>query len=116
MSITEIAAYLRDRSAWGWKKRRELNFRTFVQDAVPDELRRAARSGEVRFIGTNPNSAEAHEISRGYWDAATLIVVAYGIKATSFLQRRMAMQLYLAHRLAVRDYIISVLAGLLGTM
>lgn len=71
MTITEIAAYLRDESAWGWKKRRELNFRVFVQDAVPDELRRAGRSGDVRFIGTNPNSAEAQEINRGYWDAAT---------------------------------------------
>ena len=71
MQITEIAVYLRDQSAWGWRKREELNLKVFVQNAVPDELRRAARSGSVRFIGTNPNSAEAHEINLGYWDAAT---------------------------------------------
>jgi hypothetical protein len=68
MSITNIAAYLRDQSAWGWRKRGELNFRSFVQDAVPDELRRAARSGEVRFIGTLPNEVASHGINIGYWD------------------------------------------------
>jgi hypothetical protein len=70
MSITEVAVYLRDRSAWGWRKRKELNFRAFVQDAVPDELRRVARSGEVRFIGTHPIDMQAQEINCGYWDGA----------------------------------------------
>jgi hypothetical protein len=71
MSITEIAAYLRDKSAWGWRERRRVTLRQFVQGSVPDELRRAARNGKVRFIGTLPNAADAIEVNIGYWDHAT---------------------------------------------
>jgi hypothetical protein len=71
MKVIDIAEYLLDQSSWGWRQRRRLNLRQFVRDAVPDEMRRAGRGSEVRFIGTLPNSTEAKEINPGYWDAAT---------------------------------------------
>src|SRR6266446_2522303 len=71
MLITDIAAHLRDISEWGWRKRKELTLINFVQDEVPDELRRAARGGEVRFVGTRPDHDISEEIDLGYWDAAT---------------------------------------------
>jgi hypothetical protein len=67
MTITEIAEYLRDSSVWGWKTYARLNDKTFVQDGVPSELRRAAQRHEVRFIGTPPNTATAIEINQSYW-------------------------------------------------
>jgi hypothetical protein len=70
MAITDIAIYLRDRSAWGWRKRKELNITNFVQDAVPDELRRAGRSGEVRYIGAPSDDTISQEINPGYWGTA----------------------------------------------
>jgi hypothetical protein len=70
MTVTEIAEYLRDRSAWGWRLYGALNFKKFVQDAVPFELRHAAINHDVRFIGTPPNTAEANEINMTYWQYA----------------------------------------------
>jgi hypothetical protein len=70
MSITDIAAYLRDRSSWGWMKLRELKVKSFVGNDIPDELRRAARSGEVRFIGTGNNDGLPEEIAFSFWDSA----------------------------------------------
>jgi hypothetical protein len=68
--ITDIAVYLRDRSAWGWRKQKELNIKNFVQDAVPDELRRGGRSGEVRYIGAPSDDTISQEINPGYWGTA----------------------------------------------
>ena len=68
--VTDIAVYLRDRSAWGWRKRKELNIKNFVQDAVPDELRRAGCSGEVRYIGAPSDDTISQEINPGYWGTA----------------------------------------------
>jgi hypothetical protein len=70
MSIVDIATYLRDRSAWGWKRQAQLNFKLSIQDEMLDELRRAARCGEVRFVGTSHVHSKPQEISLGYWDAA----------------------------------------------
>ena len=38
MSAWDIAQYLLSKSAWGWRKYDELNFREFVRDAVPEEM------------------------------------------------------------------------------
>ena len=70
MTVTEIAEYLREQSEWGWRQYAKLNFKRFVQDVVPSEMRRAAQSHEVRFIGTPPNSAEALIIDPTYWQYA----------------------------------------------
>jgi len=67
MTVTEIAEYLRDQSVWGWRTYARLNIKNFVQDGVPGEMRRAAQSHEVRFIGTPPNTARAVEIDMSYW-------------------------------------------------
>jgi hypothetical protein len=71
MTITEIAERLIDDTAWGWRQRQVLTLKTFVHDAVPDELRRVAKNGEVQFIGQRPNETNAFVINPGYWDAAT---------------------------------------------
>jgi hypothetical protein len=70
ITVTEIAEYLRDKSSWGWRQRRLMTFKRFVQDAVPAELDRLARSGQVRFLGTRPNEMTAMQINIGYWDVA----------------------------------------------
>jgi hypothetical protein len=71
MSVTTIAEYLANESRWGWGQYLLLSLRSFVRDEVPHELRRAARAGEVRFLGSVPNSNVVTEIGRPYWKNAT---------------------------------------------
>ncbi|HEY2122575.1 MAG TPA: hypothetical protein VGH07_03195 [Chthoniobacterales bacterium] len=49
MNIKDIAEYLRDQSAWGWRTYRSLNFWRFVQDQVPSEMQRAGNEYQVRY-------------------------------------------------------------------
>ena len=72
MGITEIAEYLRDESVWGWRTYVQLNFKDFVHDIAPAEMRRAGMAGDVRFIGTHPNTAKAVEIDATYWQYAKI--------------------------------------------
>jgi hypothetical protein len=65
MTVTEIAEYLRDQSVWGWQTYAKLN--GFVHDLVGYEMTRAARAGDVRFIGTPPNSVTEILIDLPYW-------------------------------------------------
>jgi hypothetical protein len=67
MTVTEIAEYLRDQSIWAWRTYARLNDKIFVQDHVSVEMRRAGINGEVRFIGTLPNTAREVEIDPSYW-------------------------------------------------
>jgi hypothetical protein len=71
MNVTEIAEYLRDQSVWGRRTYAHLNDNQFVQDAVPAEMKRAALSGEMRFIGTPPNKGTSEEIDPTYWRFAS---------------------------------------------
>ena len=70
MSVSEIALYLRDQSDWGWRLYAKVNFKSFVQAMVPDEMRRAGCAGEVRYSGTLPNTAVSTEIDPTYWQFA----------------------------------------------
>lgn len=72
MSAWDIAEYLLNKSAWGWRTYGELNFRELVRNAVPEEMRRAGFAAEVRYIGTRPNEQTAEEIDRTYWNFATI--------------------------------------------
>jgi hypothetical protein len=68
MTIKEIAEHIRDRSAWGWRKRRELNLKQrLVQAQILAEMRRAGMRGQVRFIGSPAISLESIEIDPTYW-------------------------------------------------
>jgi hypothetical protein len=49
MHITEIAEYVLDHSAWGGRKRGELNLRSMVLELVPAEMRRAGKDCHVRL-------------------------------------------------------------------
>jgi hypothetical protein len=70
MTVTEIAEYLLDQSVWGWQTYAQVNDKIFVRDMVPDEMRRAGQTRDVRFIGTAPNVATAVEIDLTYWQYA----------------------------------------------
>lgn len=72
LGIHDVAEFLLNDSRWGWEKRLQLTFKRFVKDHVTLEMRRAGKSHEVRYIGTEPNSAEAKEIDRAYWQYATI--------------------------------------------
>jgi hypothetical protein len=72
MSAWDIAEYLLNKSAWGWRNYSELNFWEFVKNAVPEEMRRSGFAAEVRYIGTRPNEQTAEEIDRTYWNFATI--------------------------------------------
>lgn len=67
MMVTDIAEYVRDQSAWGWKEYARLNFWRFVQDQVPAEMTRAAAAGQVRFIGTPPNQTTEDLLTTSHW-------------------------------------------------
>lgn len=71
ISVGKIAEYLRDESAWGWATYARLNLRHFVAEFVPSEMRRAGATGQVRFIGTEPNQATSVPIDMAYWRVAT---------------------------------------------
>ncbi len=70
MTGTEIAEYLRDKSAWGWRTYGKFNTRSFVQKFVPNEMERAGKSREVRYMGAWPNSQETHLVDPAYWHEA----------------------------------------------
>jgi hypothetical protein len=72
MTVTDIAEYIRDKSAWGWRKRLELNFDELVTFQIPEEMRRAGASAEVRYLGTPPNMLSSIQLDRTYSRAATI--------------------------------------------
>jgi hypothetical protein len=71
MHVTDIAEYLLNDSAWGWRQYLALSLRRFVKDHVRDEMRRAGREYQVRYLGSPPNSDATIEIGRAYWQHAT---------------------------------------------
>ena len=72
MSVSSIAEYLLNESRWGWENYLRLSLRKFVRDHVSDEMRRAGRAYQVRYIGSPPNSDATVEIGRAYWQYATI--------------------------------------------
>jgi len=71
MPIKEVAEYLRDESAWGWRQRRKGNTPNgSFREAVSDEIRRAASNKEVRLIATRQNSRQSIELDPAFWEDA----------------------------------------------
>ena len=70
MTITEIAEYLRDHSAFGMRQRAKLNFKELVERAIAWEIRRAGRDKDVRFIASRVGTDTAEEIDPSHWRLA----------------------------------------------
>jgi hypothetical protein len=84
MSISDIAIYVRDESAWAWQERLRLTFPSALNGSVPMEITRAAKAYQVRFVGCEPNSLDEVEIPRSYWQAATIDRVRVWDKRNAF--------------------------------
>jgi hypothetical protein len=66
----DVFQFLTQRSQWGWRLYRKINFKEFVRYHAASEIERAARQEGLRGNGRHPNASGIVYLSRTYWDFA----------------------------------------------
>jgi len=82
----EVLSYLRNESAWAYRRYMHKNHWEMVTQDARDELRRLAHKGAVRLSGEVPNSSvRLKPIASGYWRRADISPFeegSYGVYAS----------------------------------